>query len=254
MKNLFCLSLVVFASLFSGCMQGGDATIILPEWRSNSEIFLNDDIVFIDKPVPKGTAAVIKSVQYIVNPLGSGTLFIVSNKELSELYLQIHGVHGYYVRQVSSNDISNSGTGNYVYAINLDFSPGVSAAQQQTTVSGKTIDQTISSNVETTNSSTPEVICDNQSISGGEAGYLGYIHMNKTDGSFMFDYNTYTIPDKITIYEGYDTRGKKIFTYPGGGTGGMVHEEVIFNESVITIEVIGLDVGTRWDFLVNCPN
>jgi len=253
MKKSFLPIACVLASLFSSCMQGGDATIILPEWRSGSEMFLNADIVFIDEPVPKGTVAVIKSVQYIVNPLGSGTLFVVSTLELSEIYLQIHGIHGYYVRQVSSKDISNSGSGSYVYAIDLDFSPGVSTAQQQTTVSGKTIDQTISLDVETVNSNTTQLICDSKSISGGEAGYIGNVQMNKKSGSFMFEYNTYTIPDKITIYEGYDTRGKAIFTYEGG-TKGLVQEDVTFNESVITVEVIGLGAGTEWVFLVNCPD
>jgi len=35
MKNLFCLSLVVFATLFSGCMSSGSETIVLPEQESS---------------------------------------------------------------------------------------------------------------------------------------------------------------------------------------------------------------------------
>jgi hypothetical protein len=252
MKRLFCLSLVVFASLFSGCMSNGSETIVLPE--PGGGIFQNADIVFVSGNVPTGSTTIIKSVQFISNPAatGSGTLFVTSSQELSELYLQIEGKPGYYVRQLSEEDISYSGTGSYVYSVNLDFSPGLSAEQQQTAVSGKTTGETISGSVETANSSMKQLTCNDPSTSGGDAGYIGNVQMKQKSGSFMFQYDTYSVPDKITIYDGYDTRGNIVFTY-SGGTSGNKSSTVNFNESIITVEVIGLEKGTSWKFLVNCP-
>ncbi|MDR2594821.1 MAG: hypothetical protein LBC87_08655 [Fibromonadaceae bacterium] len=227
---------------------------ILGGSSSSSGIFKNSEIVFINADIPTGTANIINSVQYISNPSveGSGTLIVSSSRELSELYLKIDGKSGYYVREVSEEDISYSGSGTYVYSVNLDFSSGFPIEQQKINVSVKTTEEVISKNVLASNSNVTQSKCNAQSISGGEAGYIGNVQMGQNDGSFEFSYNTYTIPDKITIYDGYDTRGDVIFSY-SGGTGGKVYDTVYFNASVITVEVIGLGTGTEWNFLVNCP-
>jgi hypothetical protein len=68
----------------------------------------------------------------------------------------------------------------------------------------------------------------------------------------VFRYDTYKVPDKITIYDGPDLKGRVIFSY-SGGTGRKVNTTVNFNVPVISVEVKSLGSGTSWDFEVNCP-
>jgi len=96
------------------------------------------------------------------------------------------------------------------------------------------------------------VPCDAQVASGGEEGYMGIFEMGKNAGTFLFQYDTYTVPDEITIYEGTGKNGKVLFNY-AGGTKGMRQENIAFNNKTITVEVIGLGSGTSWEFKVNCP-
>jgi hypothetical protein len=94
--------------------------------------------------------------------------------------------------------------------------------------------------------------CNAQVRSGGYEGYVGVFEMGRTSGSFVFQYNTNTIPDKITVYDGADTGGKIIFTYKGS-TGASKSAVVPFSQPAITVEIIGQATGTVWDFKVNCP-
>jgi len=222
---------------------------------SSGSIFKNSEIVFVNANIPTGTATVINSVQFISDPSnkGSGTLIVSSTRELDELYLKVDGKSGYYVREVSDDDISYSGSGSYVYSINLDFSAGLlSVKTQQINVSVRTMEEMISKNVLASNSSIAQSKCNAQSISGGEAGYIGNFKMGQHGGSFRLSYDTYSIPDKITIYDGKTKDGEVLYTWQGGSNGTKT-ENVYFNESIITVEVIGLGVGTAWDFLINCP-
>jgi len=98
----------------------------------------------------------------------------------------------------------------------------------------------------------PPSPCNAKVASGGYEGYVGYFDMGQKSGSFIFQYETYTVPDKITIYEGKGTSGKVLFTY-SGGTDGWRDVVVNFNESIITVEIIGQEYGTSWAFQVNCP-
>jgi len=154
-KHFFALSFAVFAALFHACTGDGTDTIVLPSQERGGGIFRNADIVFVNASIPIGATAIINSVQFVSNSTdkSSGTLLVTSSQELSELYLKIDGKSGYYVLLLSSGDISYSGSGSYVYSIDLDFSSGLSAGQQQFTVSGKTTEQTISSSVRTSNGS-----------------------------------------------------------------------------------------------------
>jgi hypothetical protein len=100
---------------------------------------------------------------------------------------------------------------------------------------------------------TPPDPCDTPvAASGGDEGYIGSFEMKQKSGSFVFQYDTQSVPDKITIYEGADTKGKVIFTY-SGSTRGNVDAVVEFNEPTITVEIISLGNWTYWNFIVNCP-
>jgi len=95
--------------------------------------------------------------------------------------------------------------------------------------------------------------CNTVVASGGEEGYIGSFAMGQQSGSFLFEYNTYNIPDKITIYEGTDTEGRILFAYEGGSVL-FVHTIVEFYEPIITVEVIGCGAQTVWEFVINCPS
>jgi subtilisin family serine protease len=99
----------------------------------------------------------------------------------------------------------------------------------------------------------PPSRCNTAVKAGGDEGYVGSFDMGQKSGSFVFRYNTYNVPDRITIYDGRGTGGTVIFKYDGG-TGTYVDRVIEFNESVITVEVRGSRPGTAWDFVVNCPN
>lgn len=94
--------------------------------------------------------------------------------------------------------------------------------------------------------------CNAQVKSGGDEGYVGLFEMGQPSGSFVFEYNTQNVPDKITVYDGADTSGKIIFTYEGS-TGTTRKAFVNFNKPTITVEIIGLGTQTYWEFLINCP-
>jgi len=95
--------------------------------------------------------------------------------------------------------------------------------------------------------------CDTITASGGDEGYAGSFDMGQKSGSFIFQYNTRIIPDRITIYDGENVGEKVIFKYEGG-TKGWENATVNFNNQTITVEIIGLGEGTGWTFIVNCPN
>lgn len=100
----------------------------------------------------------------------------------------------------------------------------------------------------------PTKPCNAQVQSGGYEGYAGVFDMRQPYGTFVFEYNTHTQPDEITIYNGETTNGKEIFYYPMGGTNGECQANVKFDNQKITVKVIGSKEGTIWDFTVNCPD
>lgn len=95
--------------------------------------------------------------------------------------------------------------------------------------------------------------CNTSQEAGGEQGYMGYFDMGQKSGSFMFEYETQSVPDRIQIYDGKGTSGKVIFLYEGG-TGGWRTESVFFSKRIVTVQVEGLGTGTAWEFKINCPN
>lgn len=227
MKNLFRLLLVAFATFLFGCMPSGDETVILPELRNSGKgTFVEDEFV------PSGETKVIKSVQFISNSDNKdvGVLVVASSKLLDELYLYVEGKPGYFVLPLSVKDIKISDPKNnsYVYSVVLDSFP----YDDQTEVSAKTTESDVSYGQETKYESMDKGLSCGMSASGGEAGWIGNIAMGQSNSSFVFEYNTYRIPDRIIIYDGNNIKGKKIFTYQGG-TNELKNTTVRFNQPVI---------------------
>lgn len=94
--------------------------------------------------------------------------------------------------------------------------------------------------------------CNTEQASGGEEGYMGYFDMGQQSGHFQFEYNTWTQPDRIVIYDGRGTAGKEIFRYEGG-TSDYITADVEFNKRIVTVVIEGLAPGTVWEFKIGCP-
>jgi len=156
MKRTHSISAALLAvALIASCSQleGGDTFYDCIKGNCKmplkSGVFLNSDLAFYGSgSPPSGNASVITGVQFngTAGSGGSGKLTVTSTQELSEVYLQIPGQSGYYVRQVSSADLVYSGNGSYVYSIDLQFGQG-SSVGQQVTVGGKTTGQTVSQGI-----------------------------------------------------------------------------------------------------------
>ena len=95
--------------------------------------------------------------------------------------------------------------------------------------------------------------CESAVRNGGVEGFLKEYDMGRPSGSFLFEYNTFTVPDHITIYDGKGTTNGVIFDYKGGSISKET-ERVYFNNRIITIKVTSEDNDTGWDFYINCPD
>ena len=101
----------------------------------------------------------------------------------------------------------------------------------------------------------PEEECGGATESGGEEGIVKPVKMGRTSGTFLFEYNTYSAEDKITIYNGKKPQGTPIFQYRGGSED-IEYKMVNYNSSdgFISVVVEGMEKGTAWDFTVHCPD
>jgi len=207
--------------------------------------------------IPEGEESIITGVQFIAANGNSpyGTLIFTSNEELSELYLQVAGEDGYYVKTLTSADIANKASDSDIsYSVDLDFAPDIDANNQKILVSGRSKSGKTSETKESKATTIEKYSCNaNKYIEGDEAGFIGSFNMGKSSGSFTFSYDTQWVPDEITIYNGTQARGTPIFYYPSGGTNGERSEVVRFSEANITIKVVGSASGTWWGILVPCP-
>jgi hypothetical protein len=128
--------------MFYGCIKG--ACIIS---AGSSGALQNSDMAFVNSAIPTGKTAYIKDVQFNGNAIagGSSSITVTSSEQLSELYLQVEGESGYYVRQLSESDLVSSQAGNYVYSVPLQFSQQLEGGELQFTVSGATAQHAVSS-------------------------------------------------------------------------------------------------------------
>lgn len=95
--------------------------------------------------------------------------------------------------------------------------------------------------------------CNTEQHAGGVEGYLGYFDMGQQKGTFPFEFNTYNIPDKVTVYDGKGTSGKIIYSYEGGSLG-MQSVQLSFSNRWVTVKIEGSSYGTSWVFNTGCPN
>jgi hypothetical protein len=93
--------------------------------------------------------------------------------------------------------------------------------------------------------------CNEQTLAGGYGTTVTDHELGATGGSFVIDYNMYSIPDEMEVrYE-----GNLIYTTGGAvsGTGSPVINFGPGSATKITVTIIGNDPGTAWDYVVHCP-
>jgi len=73
-----------------------------------------------------------------VSPGGIITLKVICANEMSELYLKIKSENGYYVRQITAEDIVSSEPESYTYYFTFAFSPELNhVGEMEFSISGK---------------------------------------------------------------------------------------------------------------------
>lgn len=94
--------------------------------------------------------------------------------------------------------------------------------------------------------------CNTKQLSGGIEGYLNSFDLGRDGGKFKFEYNTYSVPDRVTVYEGKGTSGKVLYDFEGSCDDEKY--EILFSSNrYVTVEVTGSEDGTAWVFNVGCP-
>lgn len=90
--------------------------------------------------------------------------------------------------------------------------------------------------------------CNTQTKSGG-AGTTTTVHqLGKSSGTFIFQYQAYTVPDRFqVVYE-----GNTLLDTGSVSNTGTASLPFSGSSTTITVTVIG-PTGTGWDYVVNCP-
>jgi len=94
--------------------------------------------------------------------------------------------------------------------------------------------------------------CNEQTTAGSNSPETHSIYLGQTSGSFIFEYDTYSVPDRIqVIYE-----GRVLFDTGCVGKNESVSISFSGHSDVITIKVTPNCNGTTstgWEFTVHCP-
>lgn len=95
--------------------------------------------------------------------------------------------------------------------------------------------------------------CITQTFSGGDNAETHIIEMGKSIGTFSFSYDTYDIPDQVTVWH----EGHTLLDSKCAGKSGAETLSYSGTSSRVTVEVTpncsGGTKGTRWTFTVGCP-
>lgn len=136
-----------------------------------------------------------------VNSGGTLTLPIIYNSSntVSSVYLQVVGANGQYYT-VTPTIVTTSSGYSYI-SINMPstLTNGTFTIQYKV----KDSSGSISNLVSTTVTITDEVMsCSNTTKQGSSGLTFSNLNLGKTAGQVIIDYNTYSIPDRIDIYQG----------------------------------------------------
>ena len=289
MKKIINISFFLLASLFTisvfhGCLENDNNTLVLPDDTGryvditnpqdlqNALKIFQSSLVKGDLPESSGgnysLSASINSIQ--VNSGGAVILPLIYTGEnnIKKVYIQVSGADGYF----SVTPTSVAGTNGYGYiSINIpqNIDDGEFSVQYLVEDSSGNISNVVITTIYVTNQ---VISCENASASGSSGLTFTTLFLGSESGDVRIYYNTYSVPDRIDIYQGKDwitgTGTNPNSLIPpmcncGSPLPGFVGKSGYFDfyfdaakGQNITVVVSGcLNGGTSWDWtLVDAPN
>jgi hypothetical protein len=95
---------------------------------------------------------------------------------------------------------------------------------------------------------TPAQACSTQTRSGGAGTTTTQHQLGRTSGTFRYEYQAYSVPDRFQIVY----QGTTLLDTGSVSNAGAVNVAFSGTSTVVTVTVIGPS-GTSWDYIVNCP-
>jgi hypothetical protein len=95
--------------------------------------------------------------------------------------------------------------------------------------------------------------CNDTVVAGGDTPETHIVEMGQSHGTFQFDWETYTIADRIVV----TYQGNTLFDTGCVGANGIEHLTYSGSSTSVTVQVFpncnGGTTGTQWTFTVHCP-
>ena len=282
--SFFLLASLFAIFVFHGCVEDGDNTLILPSVETDRYVDITNpqdlqnalkitqsNLVKGDLPESSSgnnyLSTSINSIQ--VNSGGTVILPLIytGGYSIKKVYIQVIGAEGYF--SVTPTFVVGSDGFGYI-SINVpkNIDDGEFSVQYLVEDSSGNISNVVTTAINVTN----EVIsCENAYASGSSGLTFTTLYLGDQSGDVSIYYNTYSIPDRIDVYQGKDwitgTGTNPNSLIPpmcdcGSPLPGFVGKSGYFNfyfdaskGQNITVVVSGcLNSGTSWEWaLVEAP-
>jgi hypothetical protein len=207
----------IFCVLFAfSCLEEGDKTLILPD---ESDRFVDienpydiqkslkiDKVTVVNGDLPastygnNGLSSSINSIK-----VNSGSTVVLPliysySDEIETVYIQVLGAEGSYY---SVKPVIVASSGNAFGYISIDMPKNIEDGYFRIQYKVKDASGSISNLVVTEIYITNEVIsCENASNSGEAGLTFTTLYLGKTAGKVRIYYNTFSVPDRVDIYQG----------------------------------------------------
>lgn len=280
-KSILFLITITISIMFNACLEDDDYTLVLPENVDSVDINNPESVQtalifnngrFVNNHFPTGTTTSLYNNQESISVNSDGTVilpvFSNSSSLITEVYIQVIGANGYY--SVSPTLVTNS---NGMIYISFDIPQYITNGSFDVIYSVKYADGTISHNVQTAINVTNVIITCNNAFKEGNSGLtFTNVYLGNKLGNVVISYDTYTVPDRIDIYQGNTwltgTGSNPNSPIPPicdcdsplfgfiGDAGNLSFDYNPSNGKIIVIVVSGcLNSGTAWEWqLVESPD
>lgn len=95
--------------------------------------------------------------------------------------------------------------------------------------------------------------CNQQTVAGGDQGTTVNVELGQRSGTFTFEWDTESIPDRIRVFY----QGKTLFNTKCVGSSGTERIPFSGSDTHVTVQVdanCSGTTGTGWSFTVHCPS
>ena len=208
-----CFSVIIAGmAIIGGCTENGDETIIVPKIIIDIENpkLVQNSLSFNDGKLTSGNLpAPTSSNNYLSTSISSitvnsgGTIILPIIYELSNLvefvYIQVIGADGQFYTVKPTLVQSTDGFGYISIKIPDNLSNGHFSIRYNIKDKSGIISNIVNTIVEVT-----DVVasCENNKKSGSSGLTFTTLYIGNSSGKVAIEYNTYTVPDRIDIYQG----------------------------------------------------